>query len=57
MGTNYKTQELLRPVLGGLYDGMIPERDPEVFHQHRMELLGILEQMCSDRNKTIESLI
>lgn len=57
MGTNLKTQELLRPILDGLYDGMIPERDPEAFHQHRMNLLSLLEQMCSNRNKTIESLV
>lgn len=55
-GTSLKTQDLLRSVLNGLYNGVIPERDPEHFHQQRLALLGILESMCADRDGTIRSL-
>ena len=56
-GTQYKTQDLLSNLLSGLYNGTIPNRDPELFHERRLELLNLLQDMCNDREITIQKLV
>lgn len=55
--TEHDSRELLQFVFEGLYNGMMPARDPNAFHEKRLELLQVLEDIFRDRDATIEALL
>ena len=56
-GTAYDANALLQTYFDGLYEGAIPERDSDVFHQNRLALLRAVEALHTDLNATVESLV
>ena len=56
-GTAYDANALLGTYFDGLYEGTIPVRDSDAFHQKRLALLDAVEALCTDLNATVESLI
>jgi len=56
-GTAYDANALLQTYFDGLYEGAIPERDSDVFHQKRLALLRVVEALRTDLNATVESLV
>ena len=56
-GTAYDANELLGTYFDGLYEGTIPTRDSDVFHQKRLALLRVVEALHTDLNTTVESLV
>ena len=56
-GTAYDANELLQAYFEGLYEGAIPVRDCDVFHQNRLALLEAVEALHTDLDATVESLV
>ena len=56
-GTAYDANALLQTYFDGLYEGAIPERDSDVFHQNRLALLRAVEALHTDLNAAVEILV
>ena len=56
-GTTYDADALLQSYFSGLYEGMYPNTDSAAFAQQRIRLLTVLEQMNTDLDAAVESLI
>ena len=56
-GTSYDADTLLQTFFVGLYEGMHPNTDSALFAQQRIRLLEVLEQMNTDLDAAVESLI
>lgn len=56
-GTAYDADTLLQTFFAGLYEGMYPNTDSAAFAQQRIRLLEVLEQMNTDLDTAVESLI
>lgn len=56
-GTSYDADTLLQTFFAGLYEGMYPSTDSALFAQQRIRLLEVLEQMNTDLDAAVESLI
>ena len=56
-GTAYDADTLLQGFFAGLYTGMYPATDSAAFANQRIRLLTVLEQMNTDLDTAVESLI
>ena len=56
-GTAYDANELLQTYFEELYDGAIPNRDSELFHQKRLALLEAVEALHTDLNAAVKSFV
>ena len=56
-GTAYDANALLQTYFDGLYEGAIPERDSDVFHQKRLALLAAVEALYTDLDAAVENLV
>ena len=56
-GTAYDADSLLQGFFEGLYTGMYPATDSAAFANQRIRLLTVLEQMNTDLDTAVESLI
>ena len=56
-GTAYDANALLQTYFDGLYDGAIPVRDSDLFHEKRLALLDAIEALHTDLDAAVESLV
>ena len=56
-GTAYDADVLLQTFLNGLYDGAIPVRDSDLFHEKRLALLDVIEALHRDLDAAVKSLV
>jgi len=56
-GTQYDANALLQTYFEGLYDGTIPVRDSDLFHEKRLALLDAVEALHTDLDAAVDSLV